>query len=256
MLAFASLEGVQQLTRRIVCPCVLAILCVAASTVAAERTVADIEKDLRELSQSEKEKREPFVATVKEMLQRKQPQFGVVYQLVQGKLVGPPDAEEQEKKLRAEWEEFQRVKDLCLSMVAKYKVTEVIELLVNDISYDGRAWPPLGAWFYDPSLCVRTLIALGKPASQAVIKRLKNCESIDTDGAFQINEKGEIVYDDKAIPRFMVSLYLTTLMGIEKIDGTRRLLEDDADGKLAKVRKFAVESIFPFGEITLEKNKE
>ena len=233
----------------------LAFLCLAISAISAERPITDVEKDLRELSNGGTEKRQGFVVVVKEMLQRLAPQNDVVYQLIDGKLVGPPNAEERQKKCFADIAEFHRVKNLCLSMIAKQKVTEVIDLLIDDIHYDDRFLPPLGYWWNDPSPCVRTLIALGKPASQALMSRLKKYNDIDVATDFGVNAKGEILFDDKVMHRVTLSVYLTTLIGIEKIEGVRRLLEDDPDGKLASVRKFAIKEIFPLGEINLEKQK-
>ena len=234
----------------------LAILCLASSAIAAERPIADVEKDLRELSAGGTEKRDAFVVVVKEMLQRPAPRNDVVYRLVDGNLVGPPNAEERQKKCFADLAEFHRVKKLCLTLIARYQVTEVIELLIDDIHYDDRFLPPMGYWWYDPSPGVRALIALGKPASQALMKRLEKCNDINLTNDFQVNEKGEFSIDAKKMAdRATLSVYLTTLMGIEKIEGVRRLLDADPDGKLAKVRKFAIQEIFPLGEIKLEKHE-
>src|SRR5689334_8170847 len=103
----------------------------AASTIlAAERSLVDIENDLKALANSNDIDRQKLVASIREVLQRQPPvQHGVFFPMVNGKIENPPDLEAQEKQSRQEHEEylyFCRVKDLCLALVAKHDVTEVV----------------------------------------------------------------------------------------------------------------------------------
>lgn len=121
-----------------------------------------------------------------------------------------------------------------IEFVGTRRVAELADLLVLDIAFTGTSLfydKPLGAQLPLPS--VEALIKIGKPATLAVIKKMRTTQGFLRDTQFEVDENQNIKPKSqwKKITNMEAEFYLMVLAGVEGIDAAEFLLEHPPDGK-------------------------